>query len=96
MFDLTRQIQSTCDAAKAGTARLAGQTPPSFADTETTFAELFERIAKTVAFIKSVDASAINGPAERVITFKMRGNDVNFAPAPYLFSFVLPNFFSST
>ncbi|KPC49686.1 DUF1993 domain-containing protein [Amantichitinum ursilacus] len=93
MFDLTRQVQSACDAAKAGTARLAGQTPPSFADTETTFAELFERIAKTVAFIKSVPASDIDGHEDRVVTLKMRGGEVSFAPVPYLLSFVLPNFY---
>ena len=41
MFALVGQVQSACDAAKAGAARLAGMTPPSFPDNETTLAELY-------------------------------------------------------
>ena len=49
MFALTRQVQVACDQAKNGMARIAGIEPPKFEDTETTIAQLKERIAKTVA-----------------------------------------------
>src|SRR6185437_10941835 len=61
MYSLARQIQAVSDAAKFGAARLAGIEAPSFPDTETTFPELQERIAKTVAFLKSIDPAAIEG-----------------------------------
>src|SRR4051794_14188162 len=48
MANFTRQIQLASDAAKGGAARLAGVEPPSMPDTETTFPELKERIAKTL------------------------------------------------
>ena len=51
MLPLPRQIQLASDTAKGCIARLAGRDVPSFADTETTFAELQDRIVKTVAFI---------------------------------------------
>ena len=54
MHPLTRQIQMASDAAKGGAARLAGVTPPSYPDTETTWAEVKERIAKTIAFVESI------------------------------------------
>ena len=50
MFAFTRQVQSACDQAKNGGARLAGIDPPKYGDNEKTIAELKARIAKTIAF----------------------------------------------
>jgi uncharacterized protein len=92
MFAFTRQVQVACDLAKAGAARLAGVEPPRYEDNETTIEQLKERISKTVTFLKGVDRKAIDGAADRQITFplgptnkgQMRGDD-------YLNHFVLPN-----
>src|ERR1041385_6976942 len=56
MFALIRQVQVACDQAKNGSARLAGVEPPKFEDNETTLDQLKERITKTVAFLKTLDA----------------------------------------
>lgn len=92
MFTLAGQIQSASDASKLGTARLAGITAPSFADTETTYEELLARVAKTVDFIKGVDRALIDGAEERAITIKTRGNEVQFTAQRYLLQWALPNF----
>ena len=92
MFALTRQVQVATDLAKNGAARLAGVEPPRYEDKETTIGELKARIAKTIAFIKSVDTKQIDAAAERQLTFplgptnkgEMKGDD-------YLNHFVLPN-----
>lgn len=68
MFTLTQQVQTACDLAKNGVARLIGQEPPRFADDETTIDELKARIAKTIDYLKSVDASAFEGSEERDCT----------------------------
>jgi hypothetical protein len=94
MFALTRQVQIATDLAKNGVARLAGIEAPRFEDNEKTIDELKERLKRAVAFIKSVDAKAIDGAADREVTFPlgpvkkghMRGDD-------YLNHFVLPNFY---
>ena len=94
MFDLTRQIQVATDQARRGAARLAGTEAPKVEDNETTFAQLKERIAKTVAYLKTLDKKAIDASAEREITFPlgadkkghMKGDD-------YLNHFMLPNFY---
>ena len=49
MLPLWRQITIACDHAKGAPARLAGMDVPSFADTETTVAELKERAARGAA-----------------------------------------------
>jgi hypothetical protein len=46
-----------------------------------------------VAFLKSVSAAQIDGSEERTITLKVGGNEMNFKGLPYLFSFVIPNFY---
>jgi hypothetical protein len=93
MFPLVRQIQITTDIVKGGAARLAGIEIPSFPDDETTFAALQERIAKTIAFLKTIPASAIDGSEAKDITLKVGGNDMRFKGQPYLLHFVIPNFY---
>ena len=58
MFPLSRQVQIACDFAKGASARLAGAEVPSWPDQEKTFAELQERIKKTVDFVRSFKAGA--------------------------------------
>jgi uncharacterized protein len=94
MFDLTRQVQVATDGAKRGSARLAGVDAPVFEDNETTLAQLRDRIARTVAFLKTLDAKKIDAAADREIVFPlgpekkghMKGDD-------YLNHFMLPNFY---
>ena len=93
MFAFTRQVQSACDQAKNGGARLAGIEPPRYEDNEKTIAELKARISKTVAFVKTLDAKKINESAEREITFPLGPNQGHMKGADYLNHFVLPNFY---
>jgi uncharacterized protein len=94
MFTLTRQVQSACDQAKNGSARLAGIDPPRYEDNETTIAELKARIAKTLAFVKTLDAKKIDASADREITFPLGPtNKGHMTGADYLNHFVLPNFY---
>ncbi|MGJ0516130.1 MAG: DUF1993 domain-containing protein [Methylomicrobium sp.] len=93
MYPLSRQVQIATDMAKGCAARLAGMEVPVYEDNETTFPELQERIAKTLAFIQSVSADQIDGSEERHITLKLRSREVSFTGQPYLLHFVLPNFY---
>jgi hypothetical protein len=93
MFALTRQVQVTCDQAKNGSARLAGVEPPKFEDTESTIAQLKERIAKTIAFLKTLDTKTIDASADREITFPLGPSKGQMKGDDYLNHFVLPNFY---
>jgi hypothetical protein len=94
MLALARQVQIASDMAKNGAARLAGVEPPRFEDTETTIQQLKERIEKTLAFVKTVDTSAIDASADREITFPLGPtNKGQMGGADYLNHFVLPNFY---
>lgn len=93
MFELKRQVQIATDHAKGATARLAGLDIPSFPDTEQTFAELYARIDKTLAFVASVPAAAVNGREETIVTLKLRHETMELKAIDYLQGFALPNFY---
>lgn len=93
MLPFSAQIQRASDTSKATTERLSGVTAPRFDDTETTFAELRERIAKTTAYLKAIDAGTFEGADTRVVTIKQKDLEMKFSGAEYLFQFGLPNFY---
>src|SRR5216684_3491940 len=70
MHPLTRQVQIACDTAKGAAGRLAGIEVPKHEDTETTFADLKARIAKTLDFLKSVNEARLKDAESRAIEIK--------------------------
>jgi hypothetical protein len=93
MFTLARQLQLTCDFAKNSSARLAGLEAPRFEDNETTFDELQARIDKTVAYLKTIPAAAIDGQEERDIKIPLRDRTLEMKGLPFVQNWVLPNFY---
>ncbi|HEX4292962.1 MAG TPA: DUF1993 domain-containing protein [Rhizomicrobium sp.] len=87
------QIQSASDAAKGAAARLAGITAPAMPDTETTFAELHARLAKTIDFLNSVKPEQLAGAETREIVLKFPNGEMKFTGRDYVANFALPNFF---
>jgi hypothetical protein len=93
MFPFSRQVQLASDHAKGAAARLSGRENPKFEDTESTFDELKARIAKTLAFIKSVPAQELDGAEDRDITFPVAGQPRTLKGQRYFLHNALPNFF---
>lgn len=93
MYPLARQVQIASDMAKGCAARLAGVEVPSWEDTESTFDELQARIAKTLDFIKGIDAAKLEGSETRTVVLKMRSGELSFNGRDYLLGFAMPNFY---
>ena len=93
MHPLTRQIQMVSDAAKSGAARLAGVAPPSMPDTETTWAELKERLQKTIDFVETIKREQVDGREDSTIEMNFPGRTMTFTGRDFLTNFSLPNFF---
>jgi hypothetical protein len=96
MFSFASQIRIATDMSKLCVSRRSGGEPPKFADEEQTFAELDERVEKTLAYLGAAAASQINGTEERPITFKTRQGEVRLPAIEYVQKFVLPNVFFHT
>ena len=93
MLPLLRQVLLVTDFTKGAAARLAGVAIPSFADEEKTFEELNARIAKTEAFLNSLDAQSFEGAETRDVTIKQAGQDVIMSGQTYFGGVALPNFY---
>jgi len=93
MLPLIKQIQIACDMATRGAARLAGVEPQSFEDNETTLAQAYDRIERSVAYVKSFTPAQIDGSETRAIHLKMRNGEMHFEGQAYLLHFVIPNLF---
>lgn len=50
-------------------------------------------MAKTLAFLNTLNAQQIDGSESRTVTIKLRGEDVQFVGLAYLTGFVLPNLY---
>lgn len=93
MLPFVAQIRIASDAAKGAVARLAGQEPPKFEDNEASFADLRERVRKTLDYIASVPAEAFAGSETREIVLPVRNRDpLKFEGEFFLKHWALPNF----
>ncbi|MEO6263897.1 MAG: DUF1993 domain-containing protein [Luteimonas sp.] len=93
MLPLVRQVQIAADMAKNGSYRLAGIEPPKFEDDETTFAQLYARIERTIEHVGTFKPEQIDGSEARPVTLKMPTGEMHFDGQSYLFDFVIPNLF---
>jgi hypothetical protein len=93
MSPFSGQIQRASDTSKGALARLLGVTAPSFPDTESTLPELKERIAKTIAFLKTANPQDFEGTETKSIELKFGKMSKAFRGDEYVLSFLLPNFY---
>lgn len=92
MFPLTRQVQIATDMVKGAAARLSGQQMPVYPDVETTFAELQDRVRRTIDYLNTFEPEQIDGSEAREIVIPLRDREVRMDGQSYLTNWVLPNF----
>lgn len=93
MFALTRQVQIATDVAKGAACRLAGKDLVSFEDKETSFADIYDRIDRTLALLAATKPAEIDGSEARDITITPGGRELKFKGQDYLVHWAMPNFF---
>jgi hypothetical protein len=93
MLPFARQVQLASDFAKNSMARLAGIDPPKFEDNEATIDELVARVRKTLEYIDTVPAAALEGSEDRDIKIPLRDRTLEMKGLPFLQNWALPNFF---
>jgi uncharacterized protein len=91
MLNFCYQVRIACDAAKLTFARVGGLEAPKFEDNETTFAQLKERIANTLAFIATVKPEDMNGKEDKVVTFKAGPVERTLSGEDYVKHWATPN-----
>ena len=94
MLPLSKQIQLVSDHAARGCARLTHSEVPSNPDTEKTFGELKQRLAKTIDYVKSFKPEQFEGADTKEVTFPA-GPDrsITLKGQQFLNAFSFPNFY---
>ena len=93
MLALATQVQIACGHARRGASRLSGAEPASVENKENSFDDLKALIAKTLEFLKSVDAKKMDGMEDRDITYPDGDRKITVKGADYLLHFSMPNFY---
>lgn len=93
MHALPAQVQRASDAAKLFAVRTGQLDNVPMQDEEKSFAELQDRIARTVAFLEAVPPAAINGREDAEITITLPNRSFTWTGRAYLLDFAMPNFY---
>jgi len=93
MYPYARQVQQASTHAARACSALAGVEMPNMPNTETSFAELKARLAKTIDFCKGFKPAQIDGTEDKEITLTLGGNQRKFTGQALLLNFILPNFY---
>ena len=93
MFPCARQVQEATKHVYWGCALLAGQERPDHPNPETTFAELKQRVAKTIEFARGYKPEQIDGSEDRAVAIKFPTRTLEFKGQPFLLHFALANFY---
>jgi hypothetical protein len=94
MFPLIRQVQIAADFAKSVSARMAEVEMPNFEDKEASFADLQERIKKTLSFMETIKPEQFAGSEARDIVLRPgTPKEKRLDGQTYLLHYGLPQFF---
>jgi uncharacterized protein len=94
MLPLIKQIQLASDYPAKACARLTQSEVPSTPDTEKTFEELKQRLAKTIEYVKSFKPAQFEGADTREVTFPIGANNtMTLKGQQFLSGFAFPNFY---
>ena len=94
MLPFSKQIQLTCDFAGKGCARLTGSEVPTTPDTEKSFEELRQRLANTIAYLKTFKPAQFEGADSRDVTFPAGpSNSMTLKGQQFASGFAFPNFY---
>jgi hypothetical protein len=93
MLPFSRQIQLASDFAAKGCARLTHSEVPTTPDTEKSFDELKQRLARTIDYVKTFKPAQFEGADTRDVTFPVGPTTMTLKGQQFASGFAFPNFY---
>lgn len=92
MFTFARQVRQASEHA-LGAGRAAGVEVPKLPEIDNSFAEMKDRVDKTIAFLKTLTPAQLDGKEDSTVTITLGGQPRNFRAQVYLYHFAVLNFY---
>ncbi|KAI6352123.1 hypothetical protein MCOR25_009539 [Pyricularia grisea] len=92
MRGLAYQVQSCSNTARFVLSRVGKIPHVAMEDNETTFAELRERVARTIKILEEFDPKALDRPGDEALVMETRAGKFSFTCQTYISEFAIPNF----
>jgi len=89
-FNLIRQVQIACDAAKICVSKLTGKEAPTHDDKEISLAQLRQRISETVQYLSQFKESDFSDATDKSVTTP-RWEGKTLTGSQYLIQHSIPN-----
>jgi hypothetical protein len=93
MQSLAAQVHWAGEGARISVDRLLGATAAAPADEAKSFAELFQRIDATLAYLGTIELKELEAGLARTIEIEHRGRSMKFVGSQFLLEFAIPSFF---
>ena len=94
MRPLSFQVQVVSNTIKKSVWRLTGNEVESWADDETTLAQLITRTQRTLELLQGISEASITGKDDNMVELQMgKSGTFNLAAKAYVLNYALPNFF---
>ena len=93
MHNLAFQVQAATDRSKLFVARVTGRQAPVWEDNEKTFAEVRSRVQKGLDYHRGIGPADLDGLEDKLVSLKIRGEDVQWPAIKYLLEGAMPNFY---
>lgn len=93
MENFIYQIQRVSDSAKGVATRIGGAESVAMEDNEKSFADVYARIEKTIAYLEKVDKKGFEGKEDTEVVLQSPKGAFKFTGKSFVLDFSIPNFF---
>ncbi len=93
MAPLTRQIQMVTDTAKFVAVRVGQVENEAWADDETGYEDVQERVSKAISFLQNVATEGFDAREDAKVVLTTPSGDIPFTGSTYVHGFAIPNFY---
>jgi hypothetical protein len=90
MYPLLKQLQVVTDLSKGAVGRLTDVEMPIYEDNEATMDEVYARLDKTVAFLKTVKREDFDGADDKIVEMSF-AEGKHFTARGYFTAYYIPN-----
>lgn len=93
MYTLAAHVHWTAEGARVAIARLLGDPSAPTANDATSFADLYQRLDETIAYLRAIAPSDLEAGLDRTIMIEHPRGSMHSSGRQFLLAFAIPHFF---